>query len=416
MGLGIEVQNLYVKVYYTESKIRKRYSTGVKLTNRDQITEKGKLKSTVPDRQKKQDRIDLIYNKLNNIVQEYRKLNESDISVVELDRLYLGQKTIKASDALLDHYKIYFDLTEKEFKTNTKRSKDSIKEYRGLYYYLNDYETETSRKILLSDINEEWMIEFRNFNLRPRQSTVDKVFLTTGGIKGNTLKKKINLFISFMRWLDKKKIHVFPTDIQGFSKTIDEQDIVKDTLSKEEIIKLRNYTFSDKKLEFIRDVFLFTCNTGMRWSDITSLSKRDIKTNEKGELFVKKKAKKTNDEYYVFLNDFAFQIFKKYNFNFNVLTNANFNKYLKLLLKETGYFNQETDFLFVSKKTGEKRFLKKYEVISIHRGRDSFINILLDEKVPINTIMRYTGHRSLSSLMKYIDLRNSPDNYLKDII
>jgi hypothetical protein len=70
MGLGIEVQNLYVKVYYTESKIRKRYSTRVKLTNRDQITEKGKLKSTVPDRQKKQDRIDLIYNKLNTILQD----------------------------------------------------------------------------------------------------------------------------------------------------------------------------------------------------------------------------------------------------------------------------------------------------------------------------------------------------------
>jgi hypothetical protein len=43
MGLGIEVQNLYVKVYYTESKIRKRYSTGVKLTNRDQIGENGHL-------------------------------------------------------------------------------------------------------------------------------------------------------------------------------------------------------------------------------------------------------------------------------------------------------------------------------------------------------------------------------------
>jgi hypothetical protein len=84
------------------------------------------------------------------------------------------------------------------------------------------------------------------------------------------------------------------------------------------------------------------------------------------------------------------------------------------------YILFKNQILILSEKSNKcptkKSKVKKNEVISIQRGRDSFINILLDEIFPINTIMRYTGHRSLSSLMKYIDLRNSPDNYLKDII
>jgi integrase len=417
MGLGIEVQNLYVKIYYTENKIRKRYSVGIKLQSNDQITDKGKLKSIVPDRERKQVLLDSEFNKLKKICDDYRREFDKDISVKDLDDRYKSNYTSEIkTEFVLDHYYVYYRLIDKEFKSNTKRSKDSIKEYKGLKMYLEDYEVKLGRKITLTEISEDWMIDFRNFNLQQRESTSDKVYQTNGGLRGNTLKKKINLFITFMRWLDKKKIHIFPSEIHGFASTIEQPEIVKDILTRDEVISLYNLHLEDPKKEFIRDVLIFVCNTGLRWSDLELLSKRDIKTNSKGDKYIQKKAKKTNDEYYVFLNDVAFDILKRYNFQLNLYTNANFNKYLKLLLKETGWFNQETDFEELNKETGKKRYKLRFEVISIHRGRDTFINLLLDDKVPINVIMRYTGHKSLSSLMKYIDLRKAPENYLKGIV
>lgn len=417
MGLGIEVQNLYVKIYYTENKIRKRYSLGIKLQNKDQITDKGKLKSTVPDRERKQAIIDSTFLRLQLICDEYRKEYGTEISVQELDEKYHSPiKSNQKTEFLLDHFHTYYALVQKEFNSNDKRSKDSIKEYRGLKMYLEDYEVELKRKIKLTDISDEWMIDFRNFNLKPRESTVGKVFQTNGGLRGNTLKKKINLFISFMRWLDKKKIHAFPSDIYGFSSTIEQPDVVKDFLTKEEVLALQNLQLDDPKKAFIRDVLIFVCNTGLRWSDVELLRKRDIKTNAKGELFIQKKAQKTNDKFFILLNDVAYEIFSRYNFQLNQYTNANFNKYLKLLLKETGWFNDETDFEEVDKETGKKRFKLRYEVISIHRGRDTFINLLLDQNVPINVIMKYTGHKSLTSLMKYLDLRRPPENHLNGIL
>jgi integrase len=417
MGLGIEVQNLYVKIYYTENKIRKRYSVGIKLQSNDQITDKGKLKSIVPDRERKQVLLDSEFNKLKKICDDYRREFDKDISVKDLDDRYKSNYTSEIkTEFVLDHYYVYYRLIDKEFKSNTKRSKDSIKEYKGLKMYLEDYEVKLGRKITLTEISDDWMIDFRNFNLQQRESTSDKVYQTNGGLRGNTLKKKINLFITFMRWLDKKKIHIFPSEIHGFASTIEQPEIVKDILTRDEVISLYNLHLEDPKKEFIRDVLIFVCNTGLRWSDLELLSKRDIKTNSKGDKYIQKKAKKTNDEYYVFLNDVAFDILKRYNFQLNLYTNANFNKYLKLLLKETGWFNQETDFEELNKETGKKRYKLRFEVISIHRGRDTFINLLLDDKVPINVIMRYTGHKSLSSLMKYIDLRKAPENYLKGIV
>mgnify|MGYP003350039013 CR=1 FL=1 len=90
--------------------------------------------------------------------------------------------------------------------------------------------------------------------------------------------------------------------------------------------------------------------------------------------------------------------------------NANFNKYLKVLLAETGWFDDETKF----KRDGV--YLKRWECISIHRGRDSFCTMLINDRVPVNEIMKYTGHSSVSSLNKYIDLKSQIKNFTNELV
>jgi integrase len=154
----------------------------------------------------------------------------------------------------------------------------------------------------------------------------------------------------------------------------------------------------------------------LRWSDIQGIQKSDVRKDKSGNFFIKKYAVKTDEEYFVYLNNRAIDILNEYGFQLNWLSNPNFNKYLKLYLKKFEEFQEKTQFTEIDQKTKKSRYLYRYEVISIHRGRDTFINMLLNENVPIHTIMRYTGHKSISSLQKYIDGTKPVENYLNSLL
>jgi integrase len=271
----------------------------------------------------------------------------------------------------------------------------------------------------LEHISYDWLVRFKNFNLTKRDQSEKKQYKTLGGIRSNTLKKKINLFITFLRWLEEKSKgeFKFQTSLVEFSKNeIKTPKIIKDSLTKDEVKMLLEDHCSTEKERFIRDVFVFACYTGLRWSDIISIEKRDVRRDKNGDLYIKKYAKKTDEEFHIFLNEPALEILEYHNYKLDLLENANFNKYLKLYLKKFEVFQETTNFKETDSKTKMTRNLMRYEVISIHRGRDTFINLLLNSNVPINTIMKYTGHKSISSLQKYIDQNKPVENYLNSII
>ena len=94
--------------------------------------------------------------------------------------------------------------------------------------------------------------------------------------------------------------------------------------------------------------------------------------------------------------DTALEILNKYD---NKLPHPpNPNIAIKAALKETDYFTEPSQI--VDKKTGLEKM--KYECISLHKGRDSFITNLVDF-APLNQLMKYTGHSKLSTLQGYID-------------
>jgi integrase len=409
---------------------RKRISTGIREFDMTNLISPGKLKTIVPDYLKKNAIISKMKRDLELIAEEYFNKHTESISVDELidqykeresekDQIQLIQEEVKERDLIMDYFNEYYDLKSDKFNTGQDFSPESIKEYKSLKYYLEDYQLFLGRKIFADEINYDWLLKFKTFNQTKREATTTKPYKTKGGIRSNTLKKKINLLITFLEWVEEKsKGEVsYPASLRKFSKEeIKAPKIIKDSLSKEEVRKLATASYKDEKEKFIRDVFVFSCYTGLRWSDIQGIQKSDVRKDKSGNFFIKKYAVKTDEEYFVYLNNRAIDILNEYGFQLNWLSNPNFNKYLKLYLKKFEEFQEKTQFTEIDQKTKKSRYLYRYEVISIHRGRDTFINMLLNENVPIHTIMRYTGHKSISSLQKYIDGTKPVENYLNSLL
>jgi hypothetical protein len=208
-GLKTVLQEGYVKISYTHSNLRKRFPTGIKLDSINQLSPDGKLKGNIPNKDEKQSAIDSLKFHIESIIRDYNIKYGINPTVMELEKLMKDQENVvHQTERVLDAYYQFYQAKEKEFNSDKDRADESIKEYRGLKYYLEDYEIFLNRQIRFFEINKEWMLDFRVFNETPRINTDEKKYKTYGGLRGNTIKKKINIFITFMRWASTKSFVV----------------------------------------------------------------------------------------------------------------------------------------------------------------------------------------------------------------
>ena len=176
---------------------------------------------------------------------------------------------------------------------------------------------------------------------------------------------------------------------------------IKTTLLIDELHELYNHKFEDVTFEQVKLLFLFSCLTGFRWKDIEEFDK-DFISDMKGRKVYKHIASKTRNTNgkvatIPFCN-LAIEILEKLEYNLFRFSNGYANRVLHKLLEKSNLFNETT--LAQDAKTGRR--YKRYELLTMHKGRDTFITNLIDT-VPLNELMSYTSHEKLSTLQKYID-------------
>ena len=101
-----------------------------------------------------------------------------------------------------------------------------------------------------------------------------------------------------------------------------------DYLTEEELERIVNKDFKNERLNRVKDLFLFQCETALAYADAVQITFADIR-KEKDVFYVKKRRQKTGIEFFTILTPKAMEIFQKYNFDLNIITNQKANAYLK---------------------------------------------------------------------------------------
>ncbi len=403
----------YVKIHF-QNQSRTRISTGVKLpveTVADNpYFSNGKLTSRYKGYKQTQVTINNIKTKVDEILADFQHKHKVYPTGEQLKDLYQDYKEqVHYTPFLVEMYNNYYTRKKEEFDGKNK-STQSIKDYRGLKYHLEDFDVFCGKKQKLADVSPRWLNKFNSF-LSEKRDKKKKPYQLTGPLGSASIKKKMGLFVSFFRYLDKVDKFKFPICLDGYVKTLDAGVVHKSTLSKEEVMLLYKQNVIRDADVFVRDVFVFTCFIGCRWSDLVRINKDVVKKMPNGKLLLRMKAQKTKQEFRVWLNPIAEEVLLRYDYDFSRYSNTNFNKKLKRVLEESNLFDDYTQF---TNHKGDK--LTRYEVISIHRGRDTFCTLLIEGRVPLNEIMKYTGHRTIASLTKYIDTDKEPKDFTNELI
>lgn len=107
------------------------------------------------------------------------------------------------------------------------------------------------------------------------------------------------------------------------------------------------------------------------------------------------------------LNDYSRAILAKYkdepfpgNKALPVISNQKFNSYLKDLGKVCELNQSETLVYFVGNERKEKTY-QKWELLTTHVGRKTFISNALFLNIPAEVIMAWTGHKDHKVMEKY---------------
>ncbi|RRG12832.1 site-specific integrase [Porphyromonas gingivalis] len=225
-------------------------------------------------------------------------------------------------------------------------------------------------------------------------------------MRNSTIGKQLSFLKWFLRWAFKKGVHQnnaydsYKPKLKSTQKKII-------FLTWEELNKLREFEIPAAKqaLDRVRDVFLFQCFTGLRYSDVFNLRRSDIKGDH-----IEVTTVKTSDSLIIELNNHSKAILDKYkDMAFEddkvlpVITNQKMNDYLKELAELAGIDEPIRQTYY----RGNERIdevTPKYALLGTHAGRRTFICNALALGIPPQVVMKWTGHSDYKAMKPYIDI------------
>ena len=164
----------------------------------------------------------------------------------------------------------------------------------------------------------------------------------------------------------------------------------------------------------VKDIFVFGCTTGLRYSDVFLLTNKNFEQQD-GEWYLKLKSLKTKTFSYIKLPLYAIEVYQKYKSKndrvpvFGKISLFNFNKTLKKVGEKAGF----TSSVEVSReKQGKARkLIKKTDAtqnrfcdkMSSHMMRRTAITTMLILGMPEHLVRKISGHsHSSSSFNRYV--------------
>lgn len=237
------------------------------------------------------------------------------------------------------------------------------------------------------------------------------------GLKNSSIRKNLDNLKWFLRWATDKgynKELAFTT----FQPKLKE---VKNTvvyLTWDELMLIYNFTPSSTRsnLEKVKDVFCFCCFTSLRYSDVANL-----KRSNAFEDYILVTTIKTYDTLRIELNKYSKAILEKYkdeeyenNLALPVISNQKMNDGLKELGELCG-INEPVSITYYKGSERIDEVYKKYELLTTHCGRRTFISNAIMLGIPPEVVMKWTGHEDYRTMKPYIAIADKEKKNAMDL-
>lgn len=337
---------------------------------------------------------------LRDILLRYELVEHKTPTIKDISHEYIQAMTqaglIKGKTHKPEERVVYIQDHLSEFIKEQSREKQwtigTCKKFRTLAKHLDNY----TQQITFEDLTEDFL-----YGLLQYWSSLE--------FDNTTIHKYVKLLKWYLRWCARKAYYsgtlydTFRPKLKG--SEFENKNIIY--LTQDELQTLEDFTPGNGQahLARVRDRFLFACYCGLRFSDVSKLKPQDIHDGNINVI-----TEKTHDAISIPLNKHTRAILDKYKDVaektgrcFPAITNQRTNEYLHDLCRECGIDAPTSQFKYKGDRLIET-VLPKYELITFHASRRTFITHAARLGIPAEVIMKFSGHHSLEMLKPYLQI------------
>lgn len=360
---------IYVRI--TLNGKRWEFSTKKFINPKTWDAKNAKIKPTVTEASSINNYLNQIKTQIINLEIEYNIRNQ-EITLDDIKNLF-ARKQDEVVRMIVPIFKLHNEqiskLANKEFAPGT------ILRYETTLKHLQDFlrHKYNVEDISLEKIDHAFIMDF------------DFYFRTVRNCNNNTTVKYIKNFKKIINyclandWIQKDPFVNYKVKIEKVERIF---------LSEEEIVKIYIHEHPAERLNLVRDIFIFSCYTGLAYVDVDNLTKNHIVKGIDGQLWIHTYRQKTSTPTKIPLLDIPLEIINKYQDHplckggklLPVFSNQKMNVYLKEIAAIAG-INKELTF---------------------HCARHTFATtVTLSNGVPIESVSKMLGHNSITTTQHY---------------
>lgn len=373
--------------YFKEENKKFVYSAGEKIIPKNWDFENRFLYTNGKNKSKFSESIKKQLNRYSDLFLEteslYKRINEPFTSKILKKAFDLEFKKVAGGK------NIFFEAYD-EFMSEKKNGKEwseaTIKRYDNIKNILKKFEIAKKYKFTFSNINEFFHREFTSYCMDDLKHI------------NNTYSRNLGLFKTFMFWA-RKKNYTYNDAFIEFKK-VDRVITNQIALTIEDLNKLMQHQFESNKLERVRDVFVFACVTGMRFGELSLITKTNVTDNF---IILKEDKDETKEAREIPLTSISRYILLKYDYKLPLIANQKQNQYIKDVFQELEY-NHKVQKVTTKGKENIKEDLFFYDRISTHTARRTFITMMKRQGKSDKLIASITGHTDMKTLNQYYQI------------
>ena len=334
-------------------------------------SELAKMKGTTDEARSINSYLDLMKSKVLDAQMELLHRNET-LSIENFKNKLLGteERQRMLVPIFQDHNNKIKELVGKEYASGTlERYTTSLKhtiEFMQWKYNVSDIDITKIDHAFISDY-EFWLRSVRN-------------------CANNTAVKYIKNFNKIIKiclandWLDKNPFANYKSKVKEVERVY---------LSEEEVQAIIEKEFKTERLSLVRDIFLFSCFTGLAYIDVKNLTKSHISFGIDGEQWIFTHRQKTESASKIPILPMTQMIIDKYE---NHPQSNNQDKLLPILSnqKMNAYLKEIAAVCEIEKE------------LTFHIARHTFATtVTLTNGVPIESVSKMLGHKNLRTTQHY---------------
>lgn len=362
---------IYLRVTVNGKRVNISLKTKIPLSNWDSKLSKAKGKS-------------LQSKKVNQYLEQTRaKVYEAYQELLRENKLITAQM-IKAR--FLKEDEIHKNMQQLfEYHNSTmehKLHKDTMKHYRTTQKYLKSYILKKYKTpdIYLNTLNYDFIIGFENHLKTHIPTDHQRKISNNTAMKHLQRLRKMVTMAFHLEWIAKDPFVRFKSSFEKKEREF---------LTIKELERIENLNTTVERLNTVKNLFIFSCYTGISFIDMNNLTKNNIVKGIDGSDWIITKRQKTNTAVRIPLLQKAKELIEYYKTNPRVLASESLLPKLSNQ-RVNSYLKEIADLCKINKN------------LTFHMARHTFATtITLSNGVPIETVSKILGHKKIATTQIY---------------